>query len=147
MVEDFFDQIYHDLGPFWGLAPSTIRKESWDSEITINIRGGKASAGSTWFWTEIWLNMTQTIQHLIPDMDIPLNAMDEPRILVPWEEINGYMEKERGSRTMPPASEVVSDFQKLDLPGLGEKDKDVETREKNFEEVCKCWIHLRIFVY
>jgi hypothetical protein len=137
MVEDFFDQIYHDLNPFWGLPASTIRKESWDYDMTINVRKGQASAGSNWFWTQIWLNMTQTIQHLLPDMDIPLNAMDEPRILVPWEEINGYMEKEQQSRVMPPANEVVSDWQTLDLPGLGEKDKDVKTRDKAWEEVCK----------
>lgn len=137
MVEDFFDQIYHDLGPFWGLPASTIRKESWDHEMTINIRKGKASAGSNWFWTQIWLNMTQTIEHLLPDMDIPLNAMDEPRILVPWEEIDGYMKTEQEKRSTPPAKEVISEFQHLDLPGHDEKDKDVKTRDKAWEGVCK----------
>lgn len=137
MVEDFFDQIYHDLGPFWGLPASTIRKESWDYDMTINVRNGKATAGSNWFWTQIWLNMTQTIQHLLPDMDIPLNAMDEPRVLVPWEEINEYMGKEQSSRGLPPASQVISEFQTLELPGKSEKDKDVKTREKAWEKVCE----------
>jgi len=38
MVEEFFDQIYHDLGPFWGVEPKVMRKEAWDYEMTINIR-------------------------------------------------------------------------------------------------------------
>ena len=132
MVEDFFDQIYHDLGPFWGLPPATLRKESWDYDMVINIRNNNASAESSWFWTQIWLNMTQTIEHLLPDMDIPLNAMDEPRILVPWEQINKYMELERKSRKMPPAKDVISEFQRRPEPGKG--DLDTETRKKDWEE-------------
>jgi hypothetical protein len=135
MVEDFFDQIYHDLNPFWGLPAKVMRKEGWDHEMAINIRDKKASAGSTWFWTQIWLNMTQTIEHLLPDMDIPLNAMDEPRVVAPWEKISEYMEIERKERAMPPAADVVSKFQKLPPPTEG--DKDVETREKNWEQTRK----------
>jgi hypothetical protein len=65
--------------------------------------------------------------------------MDEPRILVPWEEINDYMEKEHAARGMPPLNEVISEFQKLDTPGEGEKDKDVETREKDWEQTRMCY--------
>jgi hypothetical protein len=134
MVEDFFDQIYHDLGPFWGLKPSTMRKEAWDYEMTINVRNQNASTTSDWFWTLIWLDLTQTIEHMLPDMDIPLNAMDEPRIVLPWEDVNKYMEKERAARSMPPAKEVVSDFQTLsDKP-----DPEVKVRAKN-------WIDTRKF--
>ena len=130
MVEDFFDQIYHDLGPLWGLQPSLMRKEAWSYEMNINIRGHNASTGSNWFWTQIWLNLTQTIEHLLPDMDIALNAMDEPRIVVPWEEIDKYMEIERTTRGMPPPSEVVSDFSTL-----GNKpDPDVKVRPKEWSE-------------
>ena len=143
IVEDFFDQIYHDLNPFWGLSPATMRKEGWDHEMTINIRDRKASAGSDWFWTQIWLNLTQTIEHLLPDMDIALNAMDEPRVVAPWEKINEYMEIERKERAMPPAAEVVSVFQSLPKPAEG--DRDVPTREKNWEKTrvyltLPCWL-------
>lgn len=132
MVEDFFDQIYHDLGPFWGLPPSTMRKEAWAYEMTINVRNRNASTTSDWFWTQIWLNLTQTIEHLLPDMDIALNAMDEPRIVLPWEQINEYMEIERSTRSMPPASEVISEFQVLPKPGKG--DPDVKVEPKNWED-------------
>jgi len=131
MVEDFFDQIYHDLGPYWGLPAEVMRKESTNYEMTINLRNHNATAGSSWFWTQIWLDLIKTIEHLLPDMDLPLNAMDEPRILVPWEQINKYMDIERETRKMPPAKKVITKFQELPLPGNG--DIDVEVRPKNWE--------------
>lgn len=130
MVEDFFDQVYHDLGPFWGVPPSMLRKEAWDFEMTISIRNQNASSSSHWFWTEIWLDLTQTIQHMLPDMDIALNAMDEPRIVAPWEEINKYMEIERATRKMAPPKQVVSDFQTLTL----QPDPDVKVVDKAWED-------------
>jgi len=132
MVEDFFDQIYHDLGPFWGLPANVMRKEAADYEMTITVRDRNASTSSTWFWTAIWLNMTQTIEHLLPDMDIPLNAMDEPRILAPWEEVNALMNRERETRNMPPPGEVIQEFSKL--PPQADVDPDIKVREKEWEE-------------
>ncbi len=128
IVEDFWDQIYHDLGPFWGLPPATMRKEAWDFEMNISVRNHNTSASSQWFWTQIWMNLTQTIEHLLPDMDIALNAMDEPRIVLPWEQINEYMDIERSTRHMPPPEEVVSDFRPLS----NRPDPEVKTRSKNW---------------
>lgn len=132
IVEEFWDQIYHDLGPFWGLPPATMRKEAWDFEMNINIRNKNASTKSGWFWTQIWLNLTQTIEHLLPDMDIALNAMDEPRIVLPWEQINKYMEIERSTRHLPPPEEVVSDFTSLS----SHPDPEVKPRSKNWAQTC-----------
>lgn len=131
IVEDFFDQIYDDLGPFWGMDPSILRKESWDFEMTIHIRDGKAESGSDWFWTVIWLNLIKTIEHLLPDMDLALNAMDEPRLVVPWEDIEGYMKKAAGTMKLPKAKNVRGDHQKLPEPGKG--DPVTVTRDKNWE--------------
>jgi hypothetical protein len=130
MVEDFFDQIYHDLGPFWGVPPSTMRKEAWDYEMVINVRNHNATSANDWFWTQIWLNLTQTIDHMLPDVDLALNAMDEPRIVVPWEQINKYMEIERATRKMAPPKEVISEFQTLIL----QPDPEVEVTEKAWED-------------
>ena len=132
LVEDFFDQIYHDLGPFWGMPASTMRKEAWDYEMTMHIRDHNVTSGSAWFWTQIWMNMTKTIEHMLPDMSLALNAMDEPRIVAPWEQVNAYMELERSTRSMAPPNEVVTEFQKLEDPGKG-PDKDVKTRPKDWE--------------
>lgn len=133
MVEDFWDQIYHDLGPFWGLPAEQIRRDARDFEMTINVRNGKATAGSDWFWTQIWLNLIQTIESHLPDMDLALNAMDEPRLVVPWEDINRYMEAERASRKMPPPGEVVSEY-----GGLAGVDTDhMPTSDKAWEDTSK----------
>ena len=137
IVEDFFDQVYHDLQPFWGLEPSVLRKESWDYEMTIHIRDGKAETTSDWFWTVIWLDLIKTIEHLLPDMDLPLNAMDEPRIIVPWEDMEKYMKKASKTVNLKKMKDVRSDFQKLPEPGTG--DLMVETRPKDFEGTKPFW--------
>lgn len=131
IVEDFFDQIYHDLEPFWGLPPAVLRKESWDFEMTIHIRNGKATTSSDWFWTVIWLDLIQSIEHLLPDMDISLNPMDEPRIIVPWEEMEKYMSDAKKTVQLPKAKTVRRQFQQLPEPGYG--DLEIETRKKDFE--------------
>jgi hypothetical protein len=128
MVEDFFDQIYTDLAPFWGLNPAILRKESYEYEMVINVRNQKAKAGSDWFWTQIWLNMTRTIEDMLPDIDIPLNAMDEPRILAPWEEVNRLMEIERSTRAMAPAKDVHSSYRTLPI----EPEPEMTPRDKNW---------------
>ncbi|KAF4625760.1 hypothetical protein G7Y89_g12405 [Cudoniella acicularis] len=135
IVEDFFDQIYHDLSPFWGQPPAMMRREAWESDITINIRDQQAKTGSEFFWTQIWLNMIQGIEDMLPDMDLALNAMDEPRIVVPWEEMDRLMEIERSTRWMPPPSGVISNFQTLGpVP-----DPDVAVQPKNFTETRPFW--------
>ena len=116
IVEDFFDQIYHDLNPFWGVEPGLMRKEAYEYEMTINVRNKTASARSDWFWTQIWLNLTSTIEHLLPDMDIALNAMDEPRLVVPWETVNDLMRKEEESRKLASPRKVISEFEELPPP-------------------------------
>ncbi|KAF7563436.1 hypothetical protein G7046_g684 [Stylonectria norvegica] len=141
IVEDFFDQVYHDLEPFWGMPPAVLRKESWDFEMTIHIRNGTASSGSDWFWTKIWLNMISTIEHLLPDMDLALNAMDEPRLVVPWEDINGYMKTAAKTRGFPKAKDVITEFQELEDPGKG--DTDIVTRNKGFENIQPYWLVAR----
>ncbi|RDW84821.1 hypothetical protein BP6252_02411 [Coleophoma cylindrospora] len=137
IVEDFFDQIHHDLAPFWGFHPAQMRKEASNFEMNINIRNKKASAESEWFWTQIWLNLTQTVEHLLPDMDIALNAMDEPRIVVPWEEINEYMDIERQTRNMPPAADVIQTYNNLPPPTEG--DPDMEVVSKDWEDDLPYW--------
>lgn len=136
MVEAFWDQIYHDLEPFWALPALEIRKGAWDYEMTINVRDGSANAKSDWFWTQIWLNLIKTIEHLLPDMDIALNAMDEPRMIVPWEDINTYMNKASASRSMVPAKDAINEFEHLQPPGEG-PDRVIELPEKNWEGTSK----------
>jgi hypothetical protein len=123
MVEDFFDAIYHDLEPFWAVDPAKMRMEADEFEMVIHVRNGRATSGSDWFWTRIWLDMLRTIEHLLPDMDIALNAMDEPRIIVPW----GHMAELRAlalktMKIVNPES-TVTGFQNLPPPTTGVKQR------------------------
>jgi hypothetical protein len=117
IVEEFWDQIYHDLEPFWAVDPTQIRKDAREFEMRIEVRDNKASTGSDWFWTKIWLEMIREIEHLLPDMDLALNAMDEPRMVVPWEDVERYMKKAAKTRRLADPKKVVSEFGKLPAPG------------------------------
>jgi hypothetical protein len=132
IVEDFWDRVYHDLEPFWAVAPGLVRRQAWDYEMTISLRDHNATAGSDWFWTQIWLSLVKSVEHLLPDLDIALNAMDEPRLVVPWEDMAAYMTRAHTTRHMPDASKVISEFQKLAKPGSG-PDKDIEVPQKEWE--------------
>ncbi|KAL8369562.1 hypothetical protein RB595_000070 [Gaeumannomyces hyphopodioides] len=138
VVEEFWDQIYHDLEPFWALDPRQIRKEAWDFEMTINVRNGSASSTSDWFWTVIWVDMLQHIEKLLPDMDIPLNAMDEPRIVTPWEQVDKYMAEAAKTRKLFDPSEAVKTFESLPLGGKG-SDRTAMAEAKHWEESGPYW--------
>ncbi|KHN97332.1 Lipopolysaccharide-modifying protein [Metarhizium album ARSEF 1941] len=132
MVEGFFDQIYEDLESFWGIDPAPMRREASQFEMTISVRNGTATAKSDWMWTKIWLNMTKTIETLLPDMDIALNAMDEPRLVVPWEDVNGYMKTALSTRKLANVSETVNEFHAWPDPKTGSLAGDVA--DKNWEK-------------
>ncbi|KAK3298564.1 glycosyltransferase family 90 protein [Chaetomium fimeti] len=125
IVEDFWDQIYHDLEPFWGVPPARIRKDALKFDMRVQIRNGKVSTGSDWWWTQIWLKMIQTVEHLLPDMDLALNPMDEPRMMVPWEDIDEYIKKAANTKRIVNVESVVSSFSTQMLEAPQEDHSDV----------------------
>ena len=120
IVEDFWDQIYDDLQPFWGVAAQQLRHDTYNFHMKISVRNGTASTTSDWFWTQTWLAMIRTVEHLLPDMDMPLNAMDEPRMVVPWEDMREVLDRAdaASARTTKETNNVVASYQQLD-PDLG----------------------------
>ncbi|KAI9852127.1 MAG: hypothetical protein M1838_001751 [Thelocarpon superellum] len=128
MVEDFFDQVYHDLAPFWGLNPHQIRDEGKRFEMVISIRNGNATTNSDWFWSRIWHDMVSTIAPYLPDLDMALNGMDESRLVVPWEKINEYMDAEGKSRRMPDPAAITSKY-----TGLADIDAENNNERLNWE--------------
>jgi len=121
VVEEFFDRIYHDVTPFWALDPKTtaIRAASWHH--VVRVRNGKAEGvGNTEGrvpWLHLWTELVKEVAQWLPDVDMPINYMDESRLLVPWEDINSYVAKEQQARTVVPPLNVVSKF-----TGLGAVD-------------------------
>ncbi|KAH6670939.1 hypothetical protein F5X68DRAFT_278823 [Plectosphaerella plurivora] len=128
IVEEFFDQIYHDLEPFWALQPGQLRREAAAYEMFITVRNGYANCTSDWFWTTIWLDLIQTIDHLLPDMDIALNPMDEPRIIAPYEDISQYVEQARKTKYLAKPEDVSSEYQKLPAKNMVETSLKVQKK-------------------
>ncbi|KAI9885910.1 MAG: hypothetical protein M1823_002283 [Watsoniomyces obsoletus] len=112
VVEEFFDQIYHDLNPFWGIDAPKIRNEARNFDQTIKIRAHNATTEAEPPWMHLWLDLIKTIEQYLPDMDLAINVMDEPRLVVPWEQIDAYVQAEKRSRKLVPASEVISEYSK-----------------------------------
>lgn len=144
IVEDFWDQIYHDLEPFWAIKPARIRHDAYDFEMRISVRNGQASSGSSWFWTKIWLDLIKTIQHLVPDLDIALNAMDEPRMVVAWEKIDEFMTAADKTRNIKDAATVVEKYPKLPNVEVNPAEGEV-TPKKVWEN--KSGMSTKIFTY
>ncbi|KAF2716383.1 glycosyltransferase family 90 protein [Polychaeton citri CBS 116435] len=109
IVEDFFDQIYEDLNPFWGLSAKFIRESAKDFEHRVTVR----NHSTTWVsdkddrpWMHLWSDLVRTIQDVVPDVDIAINVMDESRLIVPWEEITEYVAKEKETRSVIPVEKL-----------------------------------------
>jgi hypothetical protein len=117
VIEEFFDRIYSDLNPFWALSPHELRRRSdevnWDHVITVRRHKAnvtKTSEADAMNRMRHWHGLILELEIYLPDLNIPFNIMDESRILVPWDEIDGMMKVEAHNRTKPEASHVISNF-------------------------------------
>lgn len=94
---DEYDTIYRSLLPFWALPPSTIRQRVRDALgfepnnlMAVLIRDGKAvhvEGGQEWL-QEAVVGMIQDFVQYLPDMDLAFNIHDEPRVVVPHDELH-----------------------------------------------------------
>lgn len=119
IIEQFFDQIHDDLELYWAVKPETIRGSiaSWPSDM-IQIRNGKVLDGDTKrFRTRTWAKMLKEISAFLPDLDMAINPLDEPRILAP-EFLTALLrvEASKGKEAMMslPIEQISSSFQHLD---------------------------------
>ncbi|KAF7563791.1 hypothetical protein G7046_g292 [Stylonectria norvegica] len=112
---DEFDTIYDLITPFWGLKPKTIRaraKEALGFEnglMGVAIRDHKVvfqQGGQEWMRNATKGMMDKFIQYL-PNMDLAFNIHDEPRIVVPHDDLTRLVRKAK-DETMPAANRVVS---------------------------------------
>ncbi len=112
IVEDFWDQIYHDLNPLWALDPQEMLRDVRGQIRQMKIRNGKVSQETDHFWMPIWQELIQTVagNGKLPDMDLAMNTMDEPRMWVPWEKMSEYMEVERSGRRVVEESVLEDQF-------------------------------------
>jgi len=116
VIEDFFDRIYDDLNPFWALDAREVRRRSshWNHDHVISIRDGNATFKATKHdpmgRLQIWHGLVSELADYLPDVDLPMNIMDESRVLVEWETINSMVDVQTANQQMPPTSEVQTSY-------------------------------------
>jgi len=111
---DEYDSIHQSLTPFWGLKPATIRaraKEAlgFDNKLLgILIRKGevvKVEGGGEW-QQEATKGMMQAFVKHLPDMDLCFNIHDEPRVVVPFDDLSRLVADAKDVK-MPAANAVA----------------------------------------
>lgn len=137
---DDFQQIMDDLRPFWAIEPATIRNlaaNMWRDEdqgiASVHIRNHKVVKEHNGSWrSETFIKLVRKFVNKLPDMDIALNRLDQPRVVVPWEDMQKYLEEENRLRRQPP--ETIDEFTVgmpgflpiSDESGVGEAEGEVE---------------------
>ncbi|KAF4837014.1 Beta-1,2-xylosyltransferase 1 [Colletotrichum tropicale] len=129
VIEEFFDRIYDDLKPFWAVEAKTIASQANAAEHVIRVRNKKvASEGETKSegdakdegdaegrgpWLDLWATLVSEFEEYLPDVDMPINYMHEPRVLVPWKQKQKYLAKEEKGRKMPMKNKATSGYKGL----------------------------------
>lgn len=113
---DDFEQIMDDIRPFWAVEPRILRNlaaNMWRDEghgaSGIHIRDHKVVKESNGAWRS--KNLVELIKQFVkylPDMDIAMNSLDQPRVVVPWDDMQAHLAKELETRQTRP--EVKDEF-------------------------------------
>jgi hypothetical protein len=127
---DDFDQVMDDLRPFWALDPKTIRMYAahmWENEgdgiSGVHIRNKKVAKLTFPSWrSETFKTLVEKFSKFLPDMDIAMNRLDQPRLVVPWEDMQTLLAKEYDTRSLPP--EAIDNFTTGQTPLTNLKLKD-----------------------
>ena len=106
---DDFEQIMDDLRPFWAIDPKTIRQHAahlWenpdDGIAGIHIRNHQVVNLTNQNWrSETLQTIIEKFVEYLPDMDIAMNRLDQPRMLVPWDDMQALLKKEYETRVLP----------------------------------------------
>ncbi|KAL8960945.1 MAG: hypothetical protein Q9193_002433 [Seirophora villosa] len=105
---DEYDAIHHALLPFWALDPAVVRGRArealgFDNALVgVLVRDGaviSAAGGSEWQQKSTVGMMEGFVKHL-PDMDLPFNVHDEPRVVVPGDDLSRLVATAK-DKTMP----------------------------------------------
>ncbi len=105
-----------DLRPFWAVHPSIIRSHAAHlSEDPANgVSGLHIRDKEIWKLTnanwrvETLAEMARTFVEHLPDMDIAMNLLDQPRVVVPWDDMQALLATEAASRQIYP--DAVSEW-------------------------------------
>ncbi|GME53800.1 Lipopolysaccharide-modifying protein [Neofusicoccum parvum] len=156
LIDDGYDSIYHSLLPFWALDPVTIRARvnealghGENALIGLLIRDGQAThieGGQDW-QREATLGMIKSFLAYLPDMDLAFNIHDEPRVVVPNDELSRLVERAKNVR-MPVAfanQQPKNQFSKRPKDmNNGKRIEEVRTTRFNRFAHQGTWTHSRL---
>ncbi|KAI1828339.1 hypothetical protein F4861DRAFT_489756 [Xylaria intraflava] len=151
---DEFDMIHETMTPFWGLKPATIRERAaealgFDNALLgIQIRGGEIThieGGSDW-QREATAGMMEKFLKWLPDMDLCFNLHDEPRVVVPHDDMARLVRKAK-EVNMPAANKAEPRNAFTENPkGLNDGTRFEESRVTRFNVFAHqpTWTHSRM---
>jgi hypothetical protein len=152
---DEFDMIHEMITPFWGLKPTTIRaraKEALGFDnalIGLSIRGKQITniAGGRDWQQNATRDMMEDFLQWLPDMDLAFNIHDEPRVVVPAEDMARLVGIAKGTN-MPAANAIAAPRNAWTAhpEGLNEGLKFEETKRTRFNVFAHqpTWTHSRM---
>ncbi|KAJ1336159.1 beta-1,2-xylosyltransferase [Microdochium nivale] len=121
VVESFFDRIDADIAPFWGLDHAQLANSAalWHSVISVRdgiaTATGKLGPRNTPF-LNIWADLVSEAGPDLPDLNMPINNLDEPRVMMPWQQVNDLMSRGHGSHKVLPVEDVEQHFTSASIP-------------------------------
>ncbi|KAL2213468.1 glycosyltransferase family 90 protein [Sarocladium strictum] len=98
---DEFDTIYDVMTPFWGISPKTIRYRAREALshknhlVGVAIRDKQVTlveGGPEW-QRNATKGMLEGFLQFLPDMDLAFNVHDEPRVMVPHDDLSRLVRK------------------------------------------------------
>ena len=107
---DDFGQIMDDMRPFWGVEPEIIRdfagsmhEDPRNGLSGLHVRNHKIWKLTNANWrVETFAKIVKPFVHLLPDMDISINRLDQPRVVVPFDDMQELLSLEAASRQIFP---------------------------------------------
>ncbi|CAK7215202.1 hypothetical protein SCUCBS95973_002402 [Sporothrix curviconia] len=119
--ESFFDRIYKDLEPFWSIDAKLLRFQSYSFPHVIRVRDGKvyyfSEPSDKTDWIELWADSLKEFAEFLPDVDIPVNVMEHPRLAVPWESLQKILaDVRRKDAGVQSPRDVITAYTGVDAP-------------------------------
>ncbi|KAJ9151953.1 Capsular associated protein [Pleurostoma richardsiae] len=101
-IIDNFAQIEDDIWPFWGIKPEKIRDDITEVSKApgiglVTVKDGKVSYRPTDDEShrkvlDGLVDLISVFASSLPDMELPINLLDRPRVLTPWDDIHRHTE-------------------------------------------------------
>ncbi|KAJ6437504.1 protein phosphatase regulator [Purpureocillium lavendulum] len=91
-------------------------------------------------WIQLWAALVKETEPNLPDLDMPVNIMDENRIIVPWDVISTYAATEQAKRAMVNTKDASGTFTRL----LETEEQDVYSPDWVTDDANKYWEYLRV---